>query len=303
MLSPFESELVDLEKMSQPTGAPGGKRHWIKILLSLVPEHDVYVEPYAGGAKLFWSKVPATKSVLNDINPDIMAVYKFLKSGTDKDFAWMRKRKWTPSQAFFSRVKNMRPTSVKQQAYRQKYLSLWSRRTEGRIFSEARNPGWEKSPDGIASRFLKNLEKFRERLRNTTLSCTKAFKVIDKHDADSVFVYLDPPWKAIASGEQWKGFDHLVFAEKVKTMCGNVLVSLQGESLLVEDKQWKKQTFEVKISGYSVKSTQDIYMNYSLDKATHEEEEEGDKQEPGDREGGNLLTPLLDQFQEHLVPE
>lgn len=49
----------------------GGKRRLAKKILPIFPEHKCYVEPFAGGAALFFMKDPAKVEVLNDINLEI----------------------------------------------------------------------------------------------------------------------------------------------------------------------------------------------------------------------------------------
>jgi hypothetical protein len=41
----------------------GGKKNLAKKLASMIPEHETYVEPYAGGAALFFNKKPSKKDV------------------------------------------------------------------------------------------------------------------------------------------------------------------------------------------------------------------------------------------------
>jgi len=50
----------------------GGKRRLAKHIIPLMPEHQCYCEPFAGGAALFFLKAPAKSEVLNDINSLLM---------------------------------------------------------------------------------------------------------------------------------------------------------------------------------------------------------------------------------------
>jgi len=69
-----------LDKVPQPLGWAGGKNRLVNKLIDKVPPHNVYVEPMAGGASLFWAKHPAKKNVLNDVNTDLMGFYENLKN-------------------------------------------------------------------------------------------------------------------------------------------------------------------------------------------------------------------------------
>lgn len=44
----------------------GGKRRLAKRILPLFPHHECYVEPFAGGAALYFMKTPCEAEVLND---------------------------------------------------------------------------------------------------------------------------------------------------------------------------------------------------------------------------------------------
>ncbi|MBW2675660.1 MAG: DNA adenine methylase, partial [Deltaproteobacteria bacterium] len=128
----FKRQVVK-EGLSKPIRSPGGKDAWLDVLLNKIPPHKVYVEPYAGGASLFWAKEPSEKEVLADINPDIVAFYKFLQNASDGDFAWMRELKWDWSSSHFEEVKNSSPKTLREKAYRCKYLNLSSIRGKGEV--------------------------------------------------------------------------------------------------------------------------------------------------------------------------
>jgi len=67
-------------------GSPGGKSHLAPRIVKLIPKHTTYVEPYAGGAAVFWRKEPSHREVLNDKDPEIAAAYRFLKNMTAEQF-------------------------------------------------------------------------------------------------------------------------------------------------------------------------------------------------------------------------
>lgn len=58
---------------------PGGKSRMLKHLLPLVPDHVCYCEPFAGGLALLLAKERSTVEVVNDINGDLVALYRNLQ--------------------------------------------------------------------------------------------------------------------------------------------------------------------------------------------------------------------------------
>ncbi|EGK10386.1 DNA adenine methylase, partial [Kingella kingae ATCC 23330] len=63
----------------------GGKRRLAKRLLPLFPEHSCYVELFAGGAALFFMREQAAKTeVLNDINGQLVNLYRVVQHHFDE---------------------------------------------------------------------------------------------------------------------------------------------------------------------------------------------------------------------------
>lgn len=57
--------------MKPPITYYGGKQKLIKHLLPLIPEHNLYAEPFFGGGALFWAKEPSNVEVINDTNREL----------------------------------------------------------------------------------------------------------------------------------------------------------------------------------------------------------------------------------------
>ncbi len=68
-------------------GSPAGKKRLAARLVKLIPEHEVYVEPFAGSAAVFFEKAPAATEVLGDADPEIAFAFRALKGLTDEELA------------------------------------------------------------------------------------------------------------------------------------------------------------------------------------------------------------------------
>lgn len=62
--------------MIGPLAYIGGKRRLARRIIQLLPEHTTYVEPFAGGAQVFFHKPPSRVEVLNDLDGE---VFNFLR--------------------------------------------------------------------------------------------------------------------------------------------------------------------------------------------------------------------------------
>lgn len=73
----------------------GGKRRLADRLLPYFPPHQCYVEPFAGGAALFFLRqVPADVEVLNDVNGELVNLYRVVKHHLEE---FVRQFKWALS--------------------------------------------------------------------------------------------------------------------------------------------------------------------------------------------------------------
>ena len=69
----------------------GGKRRLARHILPLFPAHTCYVEPFCGAAALFFRKAPAKAEVLNDINGELVNLYRVVQHHLEE---FLRQFKW-----------------------------------------------------------------------------------------------------------------------------------------------------------------------------------------------------------------
>ena len=94
-------------------------------LLPLIPPHKRYVEPFAGGAAVFFGKEPADEEVLNDRDPDIAFAYRFIQKLTPERLARLKRFNWTNSRDYFNAVKAKRAKNDLERFHQFIYLNRW----------------------------------------------------------------------------------------------------------------------------------------------------------------------------------
>jgi len=57
----------------------GGKQKLLTTILSKIPTHTLYCEPFVGGAAVFFGKEPSEVEVINDTNKELMNFYRVCK--------------------------------------------------------------------------------------------------------------------------------------------------------------------------------------------------------------------------------
>ena len=74
--------------MKTPLTYYGGKRQLAAAILKLIPEHKIYVEPFLGGAAIYFAKEPAPCEVINDTNGELINFYEVVK----RNFSALRQK-------------------------------------------------------------------------------------------------------------------------------------------------------------------------------------------------------------------
>ncbi|MCX6749035.1 MAG: DNA adenine methylase [Candidatus Pacearchaeota archaeon] len=83
----------DLKKTDNPNFVhsplryPGNQIYALDTLLSLIPEHRYYAEPFCGGASTFFGKPKAEGNWLNDVDRELIETYIAIRDQPEKLFA------------------------------------------------------------------------------------------------------------------------------------------------------------------------------------------------------------------------
>lgn len=58
---------------------PGSKTRIADWIISYIPQHDVYLEPFFGGGAVFFRKKPARIETINDLSLEVFNYFKVLR--------------------------------------------------------------------------------------------------------------------------------------------------------------------------------------------------------------------------------
>ena len=203
----------------------GGKRRLAKHLLPLFPEHSCYVEPFAGGAALFFLRPqPAKVEVLNDINGQLVNLYRVVQHHFDE---FVRQFEWTlTSREVFARLQSVPPDSMTdiQRAARFYYLQHYAfggKPIDQHFGTATTARAW--SAATIAAR----LQAARNRLSGVYIENEAWQRCCKRYDREHTFFYCDPPYWQTAGYDRafdWPQYQQL--AEMMATAKGKVMLSI-----------------------------------------------------------------------------
>jgi len=174
------------------SGWIGGKYQLSKQIIAKIPEHTCYVEGFAGGAWVLFKKPESKVEVLNDINRDVITLYRVIQNHLEeyvRYFRWM-----LVSRDEFERMKRVAPDTLTdiQRAARFYYLQKCA--FGGKIVSPTFGTATQAPPKLNLLRIEEELSQIHIRLARTYLECLNYEQVLTKYDRPDTFYFLDPPY-------------------------------------------------------------------------------------------------------------
>lgn len=203
----------------------GGKSRLAKRLLAIFPEHSCYVEGFAGGAALFFRKEAADVEVLNDINGDLVNLYRVVQHHLEE---FIRQFKWSlVSREMYGWLNITRPETLTdvQRAARFYYLQRqgFGGKVEGRTFGTATTSG----PKLNLLRIEEDLSLAHLRLARTTIEHLAWDECIRRYDRPHTLFYLDPPYWGTEGYGVGFGLDQYDrMAELARSIQGKMIISV-----------------------------------------------------------------------------
>lgn len=165
----------------------GGKTRLLKEIIPLIPAHQCYVEVFAGGAALFYKKPPVKVEVLNDINGELINLYRVVQHHLEE---FIRQFKWALSsrQVFkWEKMKHPETLTDIQRAARFYYLQklAFGGKVDGQTYGTATTA----KPRLNLLRLEEDLSDAHLRLSRVNIEHLDWVKCIEKYDRKHTFFY------------------------------------------------------------------------------------------------------------------
>uniref|UniRef100_A0A6M3KPT3 site-specific DNA-methyltransferase (adenine-specific) n=1 Tax=viral metagenome TaxID=1070528 RepID=A0A6M3KPT3_9ZZZZ len=203
----------------------GGKRRLAKHILPEFPAHECYVEPFAGAAALFFKKQPTKVEVLNDVNGDLVNLYRVVQHHLEE---FVRQFKWSlVSRTMFNWLNDTDVSTLTdiQKAARFYYLQQMSfgGKISGRTFGTATTS----APKLNLCRLEETLSMAHLRLSRVFVEQLDWEACFKRYDRPHTLFYMDPPyWQTTGYGVDFPFENYERMAELARTAQGKVIISI-----------------------------------------------------------------------------
>lgn len=221
--------------MSQPIFPwMGGKRRMAKHILPELPEHECYVEPFCGGAAIFFMKEPSRVEVINDSDGEVVNLYRVVANHLEE---LVRQFRWSLVSRKMFEWANMQAVQTLtdiQRAARFFYLQqlCFGAKPTSRTFGT----GTTRPPSLNLLRIEEKLSEAHLRLARTTVEQLDWKECVRRYDREHTLFYLDPPyWETAGYSPGPFSFDQYeAMAELAQTIKGRMVISINDHPQIRE---------------------------------------------------------------------
>ncbi len=285
--------LIKVKRLRSPIRYFGGKGNMVNRLLKYIPPHKIYVEVFGGAGALLFAKEPAGNEIYNDIDGDLVNLFKVLKDEKqfEKFYKLVSLTPYSREEYYYCYEHYKQEEDNVKRAYmffvvlRQGFVGYISKSWGYSINPIHHNMG------AVVSRYLSIIEmlpEIHQRIMRVQVENDDFRKIIPRYDTPNTFFYLDPPYiphtrKHGKYQYEMSYEDHIDLINLILGVKGKVMLSGYPNDLYkkLEDNGWLKVEFKTACyaagrtrftrilgKGSAITKqprTEAIWMNYKLD--------------------------------------
>lgn len=172
----------------------GGKWQLADWILEQFPEHETYVEPYCGGASLFFRKHPSPIEVINDLNSDVINFFRVLREQSQALFDAIELTPFSREEYDLAYEEADDPLERARRFYIRSWQSFSGHAGYKTGWRHQRN--LHSRGTSLTREWHRNDGLYRSaiRLKDALIEHNDALKVIQRYDTPVALFYVDPPY-------------------------------------------------------------------------------------------------------------
>jgi len=202
----------------------GGKRRLADRLIPQFPPHTCYVEVFAGGAALYFLRPPAEVEVINDINGELINLYRVVKCHLEE---FVRQFKFAlSSRDVFKWLQDTAPATLTDIQRAARFFYLQQHAFGGKVNGQTWGTATTAPPINLL-RIEENLSAAHLRLSQAYIENLDWATCMERYDRPHTLFYLDPPyWQTEGYGVEFGIEQYERMADLMRRIKGKAVVSL-----------------------------------------------------------------------------
>jgi DNA adenine methylase len=202
----------------------GGKRRLADKLIPNFPPHTCYVEVFAGGAALYFMRPPAEVEVINDINGELVNLYRVVKHHLEE---FVRQFKYAlSSRDVFKWLQDTPPATLTDIQRAARFFYLQQHAFGGKVDGQTWGSATTTPPINLL-RIEENLSAAHLRLASAFIENMDWHQLMLRYDRPHTLFYLDPPYlETEGYGVDFGVEQYEKMAETLRGLKGKAIVSL-----------------------------------------------------------------------------
>jgi DNA adenine methylase len=211
--------------MIGPLAYVGGKNRLANKIISLFPEHTTYVEPFAGGAQVFFHKKPSKVEVLNDLDFEIVNFFRCCQHHYEELVRYLKycliSRKW------YELLAASTPGTLTDIQRAGRFFYLQKNSFGGLILKQHYHYGVTQRPNFNPERLPQTIAQAHARLQHVQIESLPYEQMLQRYDRPTTLFYLDPPyWGPKLYRFNFTNEDFSALAERLRQIQGKFILSL-----------------------------------------------------------------------------
>lgn len=240
--------------MKTPISYYGGKQKLAATIIKLIPPHELYCEPFVGGAAVFFAKPPSAVEVINDTNREMINFYTTVQ----RDYVSLEKEiKISLHSRDIHHTAQVINNNPKLFSELKRAWAIWVLSAQSFASGLDRDWGYDIKKNSTSKKVHNKREGFTEeyavRLQQVQIECTDALRIIRSRDTVNSFFYCDPPYYNSNCGH-YDGYtleDYEMLLTTLSKIEGKFLLSSYPSPILTQYAKefgWHQQQLEFTVS-------------------------------------------------------